>query len=108
MALTGLRKKLPIFEYFQFTEDMKYASCKSRDKLISWGGDSTKVYNTTNFVNHLKSAHNEAYKEYQQKYTEHLKKEKKKQEKDLRSNKQLLLMEVQDRGHKWDINDARA
>ena len=52
-------------------EDTKYASCKSRDKLISWGGDSTKVYNTTNFVNHLKNAHNEAYKEYQQKYTEH-------------------------------------
>ena len=65
MAVNALRKKLPIWEYFQLTEDTKYASCKSCDKLISWGGDSTKVYNTTNLVNHLKSAHDEAYKEYQ-------------------------------------------
>ena len=81
---------------------------KSCDKLISWGGDLTKVHNTTNLVNHLKSAHNEAYKEYQQKYTEHLENEKKKkQEKDLSASKQLSLMEVQDRGWKWDINDIR-
>ena len=75
---------------------------KSCDKLNSWGGDSTKVYNTTNLVNHLKSAHNEAYKEYQRKYTEYLENEKKKkqQEKDLSASKQLLLMEVQDRGLK--------
>ena len=33
---------------------------------------------------------------------------KKKQEKDLSTSKQLSLMEVQDRGCKWDINDARA
>ena len=48
------------------------------------------------------------YKEYQQKYTEHLKNEKKKQEKDFSTSKQLSRMEAQDRGHKWDINDARA
>ena len=108
MAATGLRKRLPIWEYFQLMEDTKYVSCKSYDKLISRGGDSMKVYNTTNLVNHLKSAHDEAYKEYQQKYTEHLENEnKKKQEKDLSTSKQLSLMEVQDRGHKWDINDAR-
>ena len=33
---------------------------------------------------------------------------KKKQEKDLSTSNQLSLMEVQDRGWKWDINDARA
>ena len=109
MATSASRKKLPIWEYFQLTEDTKYASCKSYDKLISWGGDSTKVYNTTNLVNHLKSTHNEAYKEYQQKYTEHQENEmKKKQEKELSTSKQLLLMEVQDRSRKWDINDARS
>ena len=57
-------------------EDMKYASCKSCDELISWGGDLTRVYNTTNLVYHLKSAHDEAYKEHQQKYTEHLENKK--------------------------------
>ena len=67
------------------------------------------MYNTTNLVNDLKSAHDEAYKQYQQKYTEQLENEnKKKQEKDLSTSKQLSLMEVQDRGRKWDINDARA
>ena len=77
--------------------------------MISRGGDSTKVYNTTNLVNHLKSAYNEAYKEYQQKYTEHQENEKrKKQDKELSTSKQLSLMEVQDRSRKWDISDARA
>ena len=56
-------------------EDTKYISCKSCDKLISCGGDSTKVYNTTNLVNQLKSTHDEAYKEYRQKYTKHLENE---------------------------------
>ena len=101
MAATGSRKKSPIWEYFQLIEDKKYVSCKSCDKLISRGGDSMKVYNTTNLVNRLKSAHDEAYKQYQQKYTDHLEnKNKKKQEKDLSISKQLSLMEVQDRGCK--------
>ena len=90
-------------------EDMIYVPCKSCDKLISRGGDLTKMYNTTNLVNHLKSAHGEAYKQYQQKYIEHLENEnKKKQEKDLSTGKQLSLMEVHDRGRKWHINDAKA
>ena len=90
-------------------EGTKYISCKSCDKLISQGGDLMKVYNTTSLVNNLKSTHDEAYKEYQQKYTEHLENEnKKKQEKDLSTSKQLSLMELQDEGRKWDINDTRA
>ena len=62
-------------------------------------------------VNHLKSAHDEAYKEYQRKYTEateHLENvKKKKQEKDVSTSKQLSVMEVQDRSRKWDISDIR-
>ena len=58
-----------------------------------------------NLVNHLKSAHNDTYKEYQQRHTEHLENEKKKkQEKDLSTSKQLSLMKVQDTGYKWDIS----
>ena len=90
-------------------EDTKYASCKSCDKQIYRGGYLTKVYNTTNLMNYLKSAHDEAYKGYLQKYTENLENEmKKKHEKDLSTSKQLLVMKVQDRGCKQDINDARA
>ena len=48
MAANASRKKLPIWEYFQLTEDTKYASYKSCDKLISRRGDSTEVCNTTN------------------------------------------------------------
>ena len=50
---------------------------------------------TMNLVNYLKSTHNEAYKEYQQKYTEH------QEIKETRERiKYLSLMEVQDRSHK--------
>ena len=92
MAASASRKKSPIWEYFQLTEDTKYASCMSCDKLISQGGDSMKVYNATN---RLKSTHNEAYKECQQKYTEHQENDKKKkQEKELSTSKVLSLMEV--------------
>ena len=60
-------------------------------------------------MNRLKSDQNETFKEYQQKYTELLENEKnKKQEEDFSTSKWLSLMEVQDSGHKWDINDARA
>ena len=59
-------------------------------------------------MNRLKSDQNEVFKEYQQKYTELLENEKnKKQEEDFSTSKRLSLMEVQDSGHKWDINDAR-
>ena len=57
----------------------------------------------------MKSAHNEAYKDYQQKYTEHKEKEREsKQEKEVSTSKQMSLIEIQDRGHKWDINDTKA
>lgn len=108
MAAIACRKKSPIWEYFQLAEDSKYASCNYCDKLISRGGDSTKVYNTTNLVNHLKSAHQEAYQKYKQKHTEYREKEREKQEIQPSGSKQLSLIDVQDRGRRWDINDTRA
>jgi len=90
---------------FDLAEDTKYALCKTCGKSISHGGDSTKVYNTSNLVNHLK-CHSKVYEEYQPKHTEYLEKEKAKKEEG--SAKQLSLFVVQDKVKAWDINDSRA
>jgi len=105
MAKNVSRKKSPIWDYFDLAEDTKYALCKICGKSISRGGGSTKVYNTSNLVNHLK-CHSEAYEEYQRKHTEYLEKEKAKKEEG--SAKQLSLFVVQDKVKAWDINDSRA
>ena len=47
---------------------MKFAICKSCDKAVSRGGNSTTVYNTMNFMNHLKQLRM-YIKEYQVKFT---------------------------------------
>ena len=106
MANNVSRKKSPIWNYFDLKEDTKYACCKSCSKSISRGGGSTKVYNTSNLVNHLKS-HSEAYEEYQQQYAKYQEKEKMKKE-EQSSVKQLSLFDVQDKARAWDINDSRA
>ena len=92
------RKKSPIWDYFTLGEDTKFAVCKSCNKAISRDGNSTKVYNTTNLVNHLKSVHQDIHKEYQVKY-------QRKQEQDkankpvIITSKQLSLEEVQEKVH---------
>ena len=101
------RKKSPIWDYFTLGEDTKFAVCKSCNKATSRGRNSTKVYNTTNLVNHLKSVHQDIHEEYQVKY-------QRKQEQDkankpvIITSKQLSLEEVQEKVRIWDINDARA
>jgi len=105
MAKNMSRKKLPIWNYFDLAEDTKYTCCKYCSKSISHGGGSTKVYNTSNLVNHLKS-HSKAYAEYQQKHIEYQEKEKKKKEQG--PAKQLSPFDVQDKSRVWDINDSRA
>ena len=101
------RKKSPIWDYFTLGEDTKFAVCKSCNKAISRGGNSTKVYNTTNLVNHLKSVHQDMHEEYQVKYQKQQEKEKANKPSTITS-KQLSLEEVQEKVRIWDINDARA
>ena len=45
----------PIWDYFKVAEDSKYAICNSCGESISRGGKSTKTFNTTNLVYHMKS-----------------------------------------------------
>ena len=89
MAANTYRRKSPIWDYLQLAEDSKYALCNYCGKLISRGGDSTRVYSTTNLVNHLKSTHKEAYQEYKKKHTKYREKEKEKQEIQPSGSKQL-------------------
>lgn len=72
----SLRKKSPIWDYFVLGEDTKFAVCKSCNKAISRGGNSTKAYNTMNLVNHLKSVHQDIHEEYQVKHQRQQEKEK--------------------------------
>ena len=94
---------------FTFREDTKFAFCKSYNKAISCGENSTKVHNTTNFVNHLKSVHQDIHEEYQVKYQR--KQEQEKANKPvIITSKQLAISseEVQEKVRIWDINNARA
>ena len=88
------RKKSPIWDYFTLGEDTKSAVCKSCNKAVSRGGNSTKVYNTTNLVNHLKSVHQDIHEEYEVKHQRQQEKEKANKSSTIMS-KQLSLEEVQ-------------
>ena len=63
-----------------------------------------KTYGTTNLINHLKGKHPDSFGEFH----------KKEEELKLAASAgvakkwQLSLQECEDRGHCWDINDARA
>ena len=69
------RKRSPIWDYFTIAEDTKFAVCNKCDKSVSCGGNSTKVYTTSNLVNHLNSLHKELYKEYEDKHEKYLEEE---------------------------------
>ena len=98
---------------FSLAEDTKYAVCKKCDQLVSWGGGTTKCYNTTNLISHLKSNHSDEYV----KFTE-LKSKKDTDQETARRDRassggicalhQLTLHGSKQRVHQWDINDSRA
>ena len=75
MADKSSTKRLPIWDYFTIAEDTKFAVCNKCDKSMSRGGNSTKVYTTSNLVNYAKSLHKELYKEYEDKHEKYLEEE---------------------------------
>ena len=56
----------PVWNFFVIAEDIKHAKCRSCDELVARGGVSTKGFNTTNLVNHLRSNHRLEYEKFQQ------------------------------------------
>ena len=49
-----MSKKSVVWLYFKVAEDSKYALCKQCDTNISHGSKTTKNFNTTNLMAHLK------------------------------------------------------
>ena len=100
------RKKSPIWDYFIVCENSKYARCNDCLEDVTRGGSSTKSYNTTNLVTHLKK-HPSLHQEYERK----LRTTKLAVEvtgANSGSGKQLTLSESYDRSRTWEINDRRA
>ena len=103
----------PVWNFFSLAEDTKYAVCKKCDQFVSRGGGTTKSYNTTNLVAHLKSNHSDEYL----KFTE-LKSKKDTDRETARRDRvssggigglrQLTLHGSKQRVQQWDINDSRA
>ena len=48
-----------MWNYYDVGEDTKVATCKACNQSVSIGGISTKTFNTTNLVHHLKTKHTE-------------------------------------------------
>lgn len=59
-----------VWEFFTVKkDDIKTAICKTCQCEVKRGGSTTKNFNTTNLVSHLKFRHPETYKDYQKKVT---------------------------------------
>ena len=104
----------PVWQFYSLAEDTKFAVCNHCGELVSRGGGSTKSYNTSNLVSHLRSQHPDKYTEFSK-----LKAEKEGERDTARKERskapgisglrQLTLHgESMDEVKQWDINDARA
>ena len=101
------RKRSPIWSFFSVAEDTKYAICNSCKQKVSRGGSTTKTFNTSNLLCHLKTKHGAL----------ELKEFEKLKETDSQNiertistaePKQLTIQQAQNRSRAWDVNDAQA
>ncbi len=104
MANTA-RKKSPIWSFYSVGEDSKFAVCNGCGQKVSHGGATTKTYNTSNLVSHLKSKHREQYAEFEKQKAGEGQEE---QSTNSAKARQLTLKESDERVRLWDVNDARA
>ena len=56
-------KRSPIWDYFKVGEDTKFAICNVCGQSISHGGKTTKMFNTTYLVYHIRGIHTELHSE---------------------------------------------
>ena len=99
------RRKSPIWEYFEVTEDARFARCKACKMKISRGGQTTKTFNTTNLQHHLRTRHQDRSAAYERAIEEEkVKANDRKQTKASACFLQQSLLDVR----KWDINNSRA
>lgn len=105
MASKG--KQSPIWEFYSIGEDSKFAVCSVCGQKVSRGGTSTKTFNTSNLVSHLKTQHHAVYRDYEKQKQKSLEAQED-QPTTLAKAKQLTIKESRERTQVWDINDARA
>jgi len=55
----------PVWQFFVIADGIKYAKCNACDELVGRGDATTKTFNTTNLVNHLKARHGEEFQKFQ-------------------------------------------
>ena len=67
MVSSMSRKKSAIWLFFSVAEDTKYALCSACKQKVARGGSTTKSFNTSNLVSHLKSRHPVEFKVYNEK-----------------------------------------
>ena len=105
MADAKSRKKLPIWEHSVVGEDTKFALRRICKQSVSHGGCNTKMYITTNLVQHLKAKHSEQT-------VCRVEKALKRGEEDKGKEKavlwQLPLPEASEQVRIWDINNPHA
>jgi len=102
----------PVWISFLLQKDSKFAECNKCKDLVARGGDSTKSFNTTNLVQHLRSKHSEEYSKLvelkQKKEKERADKRKQKPQGKSISGLRQLTLQIKDDQSAWDINDFRA
>jgi len=54
----------PVWQFYSLAEDTKFAVCNQCGELVSRGGGSTKSYNTSNLISHLRSQHSDKCTEF--------------------------------------------
>ena len=68
-----LTKRSPIWGCFKVGEDTKFGICNACGQSISRGGKTTKTFNTTNLVYHIRGMHAELHSELLKKCDERTK-----------------------------------
>ena len=97
------KKRSPIWQYFLCTtEDSRVVNCKVCGDQVSRGGSSTKTFNTTNMVYHLKK-HKEEFAAYSASASKG-----KNPAAATPSNSQPTLLQLAERSKGLDINSSKA
>ena len=102
-----LKKRSPVWGYFKVGEDSKYSICNSCGESVSHGGKTTKTFNTTNLVYHMKSTQTDLHSKREKK-CKMMKEAEEKAATSSSSSRQLTLQESSNKTRKWDMNDPRA
>ena len=101
------RKKSPIWVFFTVSEDSRLVKCKVCENEVSRGGQSTKLFTTTNLVHHLKTQHDEEYARYNRLKADSKDKQNESSTSEGMQLRQVSLQETAELHKMWDINDPR-